>query len=123
MYVEKRIYEGFPDRADANLMEEFHTIPWEQRSDIVSQITDDRLRELGERLIYVEQPDALPGGKRQRYETWHRERLLADDMPWVTIGSAFDELENLKMLDSGENAELLDEIETYLRRLGGESRK
>ena len=56
-------------------------------------------------------------------DAWHRERLLADeDVPWVTIGSAIDELEELKTFDDGENAELLGDIEVYLRRLDGASR-
>ena len=41
----------------------------------------------------------------------------------MTIGSAFDELEELKTLDDGESAELLGDIEVYLRRLDGASRR
>ncbi len=123
-HVEKRIYEGFPSRADENLMEEFHTRPWEERSDINSRFEDDRLRELGDRLIYIERPDVLSEEARRRLDAWHRERLLADEgVPWVTIGSALDELEELKTLDDGENAELLGDIEVYLRRLDGASRR
>ena len=123
-HVEKRIYDGFPSRADEYLMEEFHTRPWEERTDISSRFEDDRLKELGSRLIYIERPDVLSEEARHRLDAWHRERLLADgDVPWVTIGSAFEELEELKTLDDGENAELLGDIEVYLRRLDGASRR
>ena len=114
-YVEQRIYEGFPSRADMTLMEEFHAYPWEERLEVVSRFEDFRLRELGERLIYVERPDVLPEETRQRFDTWRRDRFLADgDVPWVTIGSAFDELEKLKAIDDGEDASLLAEIEQFL---------
>ena len=119
-HVEERIYEGFPSRSGTALMEEFHARPWEARLEVVSRLEDDRLRELGERLIYIERPDVLLEEMRDRFDTWRRERFLADGkVPWVTIGSAFDELEELKALDEGGNAELLAEVEGYLRRLDG----
>ena len=53
-FVEQRIYEGFPSNADNAIMQEFHAAPWAERPDIASRLHDDRLRELGERLIYLE---------------------------------------------------------------------
>ena len=118
-HVEERIYEGFPSRADTNLMEQFHASPWNERSEIVSRFEDDRLKELGERLIYVERTDALPDEVKEHYDSWLRNRFLAEgDVPWVTIGSALKELEELRAHDDGGNAELLSEIEVHLKRLG-----
>ena len=72
---------------------------------------------MGERLIYVERPDVLPEEKQLRLGAWRRDRLLTDgSVPWVTVGSAFDELEKLKVLDAGGDASLLTEIEQLLNR-------
>ena len=99
-------------------MERFHTSPWEERPEIVAKIEDDRLKELGNRLIFIERPDVLSEEARHRFNDWYRERFVTDeDVPWLTIKSAFEELEELKTLDDGRNSELLGEIELYLRRL------
>ncbi len=117
-YVEQRIYEGFPKKPDERRMERFHEQPWEERLETVSQFEDDRLRELGERLIYIERPDVLPDEARQRYDAWRHDRFHTEgDVPWVTIGSALEELSELKSSDDGKNGSLLVDIETQLTRL------
>ena len=117
-HVEQRIYEGFPSRADERRMTTFHEQPWEERMETVSQFEDDRLRELGERLIYLESPDVLPDETRQRHDAWRRERFHAEgDAPWVTIGSARQELNELTKTDDGKNASLLEDIEKHLTQL------
>lgn len=114
-YVEQRIYEGFPSRADQNLMEAFHRAPWDERLEIVGQLEDDRYRELGERLIWAERPDVLDEGAQQRHDGWCRERLQAEgNVPWVTVGKAVDEYGELKASGRGEE-HLLNEIEASLR--------
>ena len=117
-YVEQRIFEGFPSRADGSLMEAFHASPWSERQGIVSRLQDDRLRELGERLIYLESPDVLQEGIRRRYDDWRNARIHAGpDVPWTTIGSAVEELTDLATSgDSGEGS-LLQDIERHLTEL------
>ncbi|HEY9080474.1 exonuclease domain-containing protein [Magnetovibrio sp.] len=96
-YVEQRIFEGFPSAADNALMEQFHAAPWADRPAIVSRIQDARLRELGERLIYLEHPDALTAETRQGHDAWRKKRFHAEgDVPWVTVTSAYGELDEIK---------------------------
>jgi len=117
-HVEQRIYVGFPSRADERRMESFHAQPWEERMEAVSQFEDDRLRELGERLIYIESPEVLPDETRQHHDAWLHDRFHTDaDVPWVTIGSAIEELAELKSTGDGQNSSLLMDIETHLVRL------
>lgn len=117
-HVEQRIYEGFPSRADERRMTTFHDQPWEERMETVLQLEDDRLRELGERLIYIENPDVLPDEIRQRHDAWRHDRFHADgDVPWVTIGSAIEELAELRSSGDGQNGSLFFDIEMHLSRL------
>ncbi len=53
--VEKRIYDGFLSGKDRQLLTRFHAAPWPERPSIVGQLQDERYRELGQRLIYIEQ--------------------------------------------------------------------
>lgn len=83
-------------------------------------MSDDRLRELGERLIYIERPDVLTNEVRDQFDNWCRKRKFADDdAPWVTVGSALEEVQKLRMHNEIEDAELLGEIEMYLEKLSG----
>ena len=114
-YVEQRIYDGFPSRADACLMEQFHARPWSERADVVSRIVDDRIRELGERLIYLERPDVLADDLRERFDRWRQDRLTADqDVPWVTLRAARQELDQLQCNVTDPDSDLLYQIGAYL---------
>ncbi|ARJ65946.1 hypothetical protein WV31_09920 [Magnetospirillum sp. ME-1] len=120
-YVEQRIYDGFPSRTDANLMEQFHAAPWIERPAIVAQLADERLRELGERLIYLEAPSILPDDVRGRYDAWRGDRVCADQTaPWVCLASARNELEKLKVTATEDFGDLLEEIGDYLEQVSDE---
>ena len=111
-YVEDRMYDGFPSYKDSALMEEFHAVPWEERWDVVSRIEDERMRELGQRLIYLERPDVLDKETRARFDAWRRKRMMTEgEVPWDTVASVRREVAELRAEDDGTNAALLDEIE------------
>jgi len=117
-YVEQRIYEGFPSQADTTLMAQFHAAPWPERPAIVACLTDERLRELGERLIYLEAPETLSADIRDRYDDWKKGRLAAEQTaPWVGLAAARQDLEALKAVHFQETGALLAEIESYLANL------
>ncbi len=117
-YVEQRIFENFPSHTDRALMETFHARPWIERFDIVERFEDDRLRELGQRLIYVECPNVLTAEVCQRYDVWKQFRFHTDeDVPWLTIDGAYRELAALKHSDEGKQVSLLEDIETHLEQL------
>ncbi|MCP4286042.1 MAG: hypothetical protein GY792_16590 [Gammaproteobacteria bacterium] len=75
-YVEKRIYDGFPGDDDSALMLKFHEVDWKLRPALVEQFMDERLCELGQRLIYLEQSDALPSALRKQIGDDIKERML-----------------------------------------------
>jgi exodeoxyribonuclease-1 len=95
-YIEERIYDGFASNPDQFLMEQFHKVPWESRGKIVDLLDDERLRELGYRLIYVEKPNALSEEKRRELHLWKSQRLNPNgNAPWLTIGAATNQADKL----------------------------
>lgn len=99
-HVELQIYGGnFFTDADRELCQRFHSLPWEQRPEIVGRFGDQRLKRLARRLIYFESPNLFDEANR---------RIIADDIaarrrgagvhvapPWTTIAQAIAELETM----------------------------
>jgi exodeoxyribonuclease I len=116
-FVEQQIYDGFPRWSDEFLMQRFHQVPWEQRTGILEQIEDPRIRELGYRVIYAEKPNCLSSAKRAMLDAWREHRLRSNiEVPWLTIAAALGETEKLCKEDS-KNRELLSEVGDWLRTL------
>lgn len=118
VHIEESIYGGFPSRADFSLMDQFHKTPWHGRYEIAQRFSDRRYREFAERIIYAEAPHELPPERRTDLDGWHRERhLVEDEVPWLTIKKAGDELAEIKAQAIAEEAALVAEIEEYLSSL------
>jgi exodeoxyribonuclease-1 len=95
-------------------MERFHQVPWEARAKLVEQLEDRRLRELGYRLIFIEQPQALSAEKREELALWQNGRLRpAGEVPWLTLPNAIDDARDLRDEDQ-ENSDLLSELIEWL---------
>jgi len=121
--VEGRIYDGFPTNADERLMVKFHDAPdWGQRVEILNQIKDERYKLLGTRLIYSEQPSALPADVQKEMRRWVAERLLSDDpdAKWETIPMAIKEAEELKAEADQQQGLFLDQIKSFLNGLSNQ---
>jgi len=110
IYVEQRIYDSFLSRDEEARLAMFHRQDWNHRNDLLSSIEDERYRELGERVIAIEQPELLTDVQRTRWQTWHRERILAaGDVPWLTVPDAMAELDELAdMVVDGQRHPLSD---------------
>jgi exodeoxyribonuclease-1 len=93
--VEERMYEGFPSRADKHRMAAFHIANGAERAEMVETFEDDRLRELGRRLVFYENPDSLDPHRRDMLATWLRNRRYgrADVTAGRTLGTAMEEIE------------------------------
>ena len=115
-HVEERIYDGFPDAADQALMEQFHNVDAADRVALADRIDDPRVSEFAWRLIYFERPDLLPASKSAELNAWRAERVLAEDeaVPWMTIGKALRQADDLLANATGNEAALLQEVKDYL---------
>ncbi|MCB9059880.1 MAG: hypothetical protein H6627_15045 [Calditrichae bacterium] len=72
--VEERIYESFPNNNDQELMKRFHSAPTNQQYMIVNSFEDDRLKEIGQRLLFLENPTVLEADIRSKLEKWKNNR-------------------------------------------------
>ena len=115
-HVEHRIYDGFPNAADEALMEQFHQADWSERSALAAQIEDPRLGEFARRLIYFERPEMLSQAHSTELSAWMANRVLTEDesVPWMTVRKALRETDVLLRNASGEEANLLSEVQDFL---------
>lgn len=118
VYVEEKIYEGFASREDQKLMDRFHELEWPARPALLERLSDERYRQLGQRLIYSEAPDALSGETRREYEAAIARRLMGveEDVPWLTYPKAIEEVADLSKGMDGSDGSQLIEIKEYLER-------
>jgi exodeoxyribonuclease-1 len=117
-HIEQQIYNGFIEKPDEKLMEEFHEAAWAKRYAIVEKFKDPRLKEIGTRLIHLERPDLLGKATCRKYDLAAAKRLLGqgEDISWLTIPQALLELEGMKATATGAELRLLQEHEQYLRK-------
>jgi exodeoxyribonuclease-1 len=115
-YIEQRIYDGFPGRADQVLMEQFQNADYRGRVEIAGRFTDERIGEYAQRLIYMEAPEMLSDGVRTSMDSWLRDRLLTNDVtvPWNTIPKAIRNARDLLADAKGNDATLLTEVCRFL---------
>ena len=113
--VEARIYEGFPSQDDQRRMAAFHGAEGAERAAIVEEFEDDRLRELGRRLVFYEHPECLNPHRRQALSEWLSNRQFGREGVEAgrTLGDALKELDEMKSSLDGLNAEVA-EIRAWL---------
>ncbi len=95
--VEKRMYDGFPSRDDEARMMAFQRASWAERADLIETFNDDRLRELGRRLVYFEAPELLKPEQRSSLDTWLQNRKQGREgiEAGRTVEAALAEIEEL----------------------------
>jgi len=118
--VEERIYEGFPSRTDERRMAAFHGAGGAERVELVETFEDDRLRELGRRLVYFGNPDALDPHRRTQLGTWLSNRRHGRDgvAAGRTLGAAMEEVEKAAA-DMPDRAAEVGTIQGWLEDEGG----
>ena len=114
-YVEQQIYDGFFSDADQQLMGMFHQLPWDKRPEVVGKFTDLRLRTIGNRLIYFENPELLPDAQRRVFDHEFASKLLSlDKHDWLTLPQAIEETD-LILKDAKDSAgAFLSEYRAFL---------
>ncbi|WP_299698832.1 exonuclease domain-containing protein [uncultured Tateyamaria sp.] len=121
--VENRMYEAFPNRGDVRRMQVFHTSSWPDRAELVETFDDDRLRELGRRIVFLEQPEVLRPELREGLVTWLDNRLHGREGVEAgrTLNNALSDLDDIAADES--NTLALQEIRRWLEGMGGTKRK
>ena len=119
-HVELQIFDGFPSWADERIMGEFRDADWSDRPRLIDQLSDPRMREVADRLVYFERPELLSEPKRLELDGWLADRLLSDspEVPWRSLPKAIQETDDLLKNAAGEELDLLREVRSFLDRLG-----
>jgi exodeoxyribonuclease-1 len=115
-HVEEQIYDCFASNADNSLMDRFHELEWPERTPLLGKFADERLRSLGQRLIYVEAPAVMEEAARRDYDAEIARRLMADDetVPWLTFPKAIEEVGDLLAIANASEHTLLTELRDFL---------
>ena len=115
-YVEEQIYDGFPSSNDREIMQTFHRVPWEERLQLIRQLEDRRMFQLGIQLTYFERPDLLDHTTRAALCATFAERLMSPDanLPWLTLSKAIEKVDNLLATSDSAGRKLLLSYREYL---------
>ncbi|MGK2923266.1 MAG: hypothetical protein ACSLE4_10855 [Methyloceanibacter sp.] len=122
-FVERRIYDAFPSSSDMHLATTFHKAPWDSRRVILDRIADDRLRELGLRILALGAQDHLSLDEQTNFQSWlaFRRRGPAPERSFRTIAQATSECLDALEGASGGEASRLKEILCWLQSLGADT--
>lgn len=75
-YWEERIHQKFVSREDEAQLEKFHKAKtWKDKYACLLKVEDDRMKELGLRVIFDHDPSLLNQKDRKRLQQWHEMRL------------------------------------------------
>ena len=95
--VEDKIYHGFYSVSDKRLLAQFQNITWGERHQMLSQFQDQRLQELGLRLIATNVPELLTKEQLQDFENACKEKWsMQDETPWMSIAKFQSELDQIQ---------------------------
>ena len=121
-HVERQIYSGFAPRRDENIMAAFHKLEWKDRWALVQSISDQRYRELGERLIFSNAPESVPKERLGYWQNYMKTRLMSGepDCEWLTLPKAYKAVTDMiEKLSPDENEFLKAHKQLYEKRLSG----
>ena len=95
--VEAKIYNGFVPNSDKNLLDQFQEADWQERYEIIKSLKDDRLRQLGQRLVAFYAPELLSSKQVEKFKTFVRTKwgIQENDVSWTTLDKVADQLEEL----------------------------
>lgn len=91
--LEKRIYSGFFGDDDKNLMHDFHEGFWEDKVQYIKHFKDERLKEIGNLIIFHEKPEELPEEIRNKIAVMLAKRVTnSNSKEWRTVDQALKEI-------------------------------
>ena len=113
---------GFLDEKslDSDIIKKFHTIDWDKRYEQVLKIKDKRFKYFGERLIYQNEPEALPKEVYNRIHTDTAERVLRlEEKNFTTIPMAEHLIDSIRAEKdiSKEKLDYINEVDAMIKEM------
>ena len=111
--VEAKIFNGFIPNSDKNLLDQFQEADWQERYEIIKSLKDDRLRQLGQRLVAFYAPELLSTEQVEKFKKFVRSRWQVQDqvVSWTNIDKVVDQLEELD--DEGADKEFINNLRRF----------
>ncbi|WP_171186117.1 exonuclease domain-containing protein [Ruegeria sp. HKCCC2117] len=96
-HVEQLIYDGFYSADDKRVLEDFASADWRDRSSLVANLSDIRLKQLGMRLIFSNAPEFASMNYRAAASAAIRDRWLTNEpsTPWMTKATVAEQLQEI----------------------------
>ena len=117
VYAEESIYKKFASKEDSAIMPEFHRVEWKDKFSVLQKFKDERFQYFGKKIIYEENPEALP---KNEYNIIHKEvasRVLSTNKEkWNTIPRTYSEIDTLrnKFKEDKDKLNALEDINSYI---------
>ena len=113
---------GFLDNnsPDNDIIKKFHTIEWDKRYEQVLKIKDPRFKYFGERLIYQNEPEALPREVYKRIHADTAQRVLRlEEKNFTTIPMAEHLIDTIRAEKdiSKEKLEYMNEVDAMIKEM------
>ena len=96
--IEQKIYDGFYSNEDKSILEQFQLASWEERLNLLSRFSDERLKQFGRRVIAFNAPELLSSNEKDAFNAYLKNKWSSkDEKPkWTTINVIRKQLEELK---------------------------
>lgn len=115
-HIEQKIFSGFVSWKDSAVMKKFHAAKPDDKFAVLNEFDDERLQELGERMLCVDFSDHLPADVMVEFKESVSNKLKAEgDVPFLTIPKAIKDAEAILAKDSSREGF----VEGYLGFLRG----
>ena len=113
--IEQKIYSGFYSNEDKSNLEEFQLASWEERLNLLSRFSDERLKQLGRRLIAFNAPELLTTKQQDEFNAYLKNKWASEEKKteWTTIKDVKEQLGKLR--DEGCNETLLQELISFYK--------
>ena len=111
--VEDKIFGGFYSNSDKNILYQFQDCSWQERLSLLDDVQDERIQQLGRRLIAFNAAELLDERHRNIIKKFISEKWDANEegIKWTTISSVERQLGELA--EDGFDQNLLDEMKTF----------
>ena len=111
---------GFPEEEDLKKSETFHTLDWGDRYNLVKSFKDKRFKYFGERLIYQNQPEALPKDVYNLIHTETAQRVLSlEEQNFTTIPMAEHLIDSIRAEKdiTAEKLDYMNEVDAMIKEM------
>ncbi|MDB9786152.1 exonuclease domain-containing protein [Amylibacter sp.] len=113
--IEQKIYGGFYSNEDKSILEQFQLASWEERLNLLSRFSDERLKQLGRRLIAFNAPELLTKKEYDAFDTYLKDKWESEDdqSEWTTTIKIKQQLEKLE--EHGCETSLLNDLKDFYK--------